>query len=205
MSKNIWPRKTQIQIDFSEHTRLDLIEFAISITNANNYLEIGCLENFVFDKVNVKHKIGVDPRQGGNLRMHSDDFFKSNTEKFDVIFIDGDHEYQQVKRDVYNSINCITDKGWIIIHDVLPTSRKDTVVSNHGDAWRVSFDLLKETKLCYKIVKIDWGCGLILPGTQNTKKIKLKRKNIPVSWNYYIKYFDKLPIITFNELKEIVN
>jgi len=33
----------------------------------------------------------------------SDNFFKSNTEKFDLIYIDGDHRYSQVKKDWENS------------------------------------------------------------------------------------------------------
>ena len=44
--------------------------------------------------------------------MTSDDFFLSNKDKFDVIFIDGLHIYEQVRKDVVNSINAINDGGW---------------------------------------------------------------------------------------------
>jgi hypothetical protein len=89
------------------------------------------------------------------------------------------------------------------MHDVLPFFRQGTVVSNHGEVWRASFDLMKEKNLLYKIVKIDWGCGVILPGAQDPKKLKMKKK-FPTTWDDYVKYFHKLPIVTYNEFKELL-
>lgn len=190
-------------INFSKESRLDLINFIVEKINAKSYLEIGCYEDFVFSQINVPVKIGVDPKQGGNLRMTSDEFFSTNIQKFDVIFVDGLHEYDQAKRDVYNSLKCLNKNGIIIIHDVLPTSRQDTGEFNHGEVYQLSFDLIKEKNLFYKIVKIDWGCGVILPGTQDTKKIKMKRKTVQ-NWDDYVKYFHKLPIITYDEFTNLL-
>ncbi len=187
----------------SKLTRLDIIKFIVKTINAKSYLEIGCFKDEVFLQINVDTKIGVDSNEGGTHRMTSDEFFASNTQKFDVIFIDGDHEYHQAKRDVYNSLRCLNKNGIIIMHDILPESKASTVVSNHGDVWRVSFDLLKEKNLLYKIVEIDWGCGVILPGTQDTKKVKMKRKTVQI-WEDYVKYFHKLPIITYEEFTELL-
>jgi len=202
MTYNEYEKKI-CNIKKSKLTRLDLISFIIKTTNAKSYLEIGCKYNFVFDNIDVENKVGVDPWQGGNCRMTSDEFFASNTQKFDIIFIDGDHNCYQAKKDVYNSLRCLNTNGVIIMHDMLPESEASTVVSNHGDVWKVNFDLIKEKNLLYKIVEIDWGCGVILPGTQNTKKIKMKRKTVQ-NWNDYVEYFHKLPIVSYEEFTELL-
>ena len=50
--------------------------------------------------------------------MTSDKFFKDN-EKFDIIFIDGLHTFEQTIKDIDNSIKFLRDKGVILIHDCL--------------------------------------------------------------------------------------
>lgn len=47
--------------------------------------------------------------------MTSDKFFK----KFNVIFIDGLHNYKQYQKDCLNSIRSLEDEGIIIVHDFL--------------------------------------------------------------------------------------
>jgi predicted O-methyltransferase YrrM len=62
------------------------------------------------------------------MLMKSDEFFenaKASSIKFDGILIDGDHSYEQVKRDSLNAIEC-SKKGTIIVwHDVY---NRDTVM-----------------------------------------------------------------------------
>ena len=55
----------------------------------------------------------------------SDDFFKTSKDKFDVIFIDGLHTYDQVRRDVINSIKHLKEGGYIALHDMLPRNWKE--------------------------------------------------------------------------------
>lgn len=50
--------------------------------------------------------------------ISSDDFFKSNTEKFDGVLIDGDHSYEQVKKDSINAITATKAGGIVVWHDV---------------------------------------------------------------------------------------
>ena len=52
---------------------------------------------------------------------HSDIFFARYIKeglKFDGIFIDGDHSYEQVKKDTENALKCCTPGGIIVWHDV---------------------------------------------------------------------------------------
>lgn len=99
----------------------------LDFTAGENYLEIGTNLGFTFEGVKANNKLGVDPekkyflnRSGRHVKDTSDNFFKRNTSKFDLIFIDGLHEYKQVIRDIYNSLNILNDRGILLIDDVYP-------------------------------------------------------------------------------------
>jgi spermidine synthase len=56
------------------------------------------------------------------VEFHDSDsveWLKSNSfRKFDVIFIDGDHSYEGVKRDFENSLPLLSEGGSVIFHDI---------------------------------------------------------------------------------------
>ena len=64
--------------------RISLINTAVrkvlSQQDSCKYLEIGCYDNITFDSISLRleDKIGIDPNQGGNIRISSDEFFKNN-------------------------------------------------------------------------------------------------------------------------------
>ena len=65
---------------------------------------------------------------------------------FDIIFIDGLHHYEQVKKDIINSLNCIEENGVIILHDCIPKSYLEQAVprSQHlwtGDVWKAFVEI----------------------------------------------------------------
>lgn len=193
-----------LNIPFTGESRLDLINLAIRKTDAKTYLEIGCDKNKIFRNIHVAHKVGVDPARGGTHRMTSDDFFKQNKEKFDVIFIDGLHYYDQVKKDFENSLDCLNDNGFIILHDMMPTTSEEAVVPIPkimpytwvGDVWRLAFDLAANENIIFKLVLIDNGCGIVWKGKQNLKSFEVKD-----DWNYYANNWQTLPLISFDEIK----
>ena len=72
----------KILYDFdNSKSRLDLINFVLNSKNCQNYLEIGCDQNQVFDNIQLENKVGVDPSSGGNFRGTSDEFFNQNKKK----------------------------------------------------------------------------------------------------------------------------
>lgn len=115
-------------------TRTQIINNFIEKYNYKNYLEIGVQAGVNFRKVKCKRKVGVDPdkKSAATIKKTSDDFFKDNQEKFDIIFIDGLHLQEQVIRDCINALKFLNEGGTIIWHDCLPTTEKMQVREMHN-------------------------------------------------------------------------
>lgn len=157
--------------------RYEIINEIIEKKNYKSYLEIGCDENKTFNEIKVNEKIGVDPIRGGNLRLTSDDFFLKNKKKFDCIFIDGLHEYSQVKKDILNSIDCLSSNGIILVHDCLPKSFFHQAVPRcrsiwNGDVWKAIVEFRTKKNLDTYTCLADEGIGIILK--RSNKNILLK-------------------------------
>ena len=115
----------KLDLEFPKNIyRWDLIQHIIKKYNFQNYLEIGCDKDQSFSKISVDKKVGVDPVSGGNVRKTSDDFFQDNKQNFDIIFIDGLHHYEQVKKDINNSLKFLNKNGFKIIKKGKCESRK---------------------------------------------------------------------------------
>lgn len=192
-------------IIFEETNRVELIQKLIDRINAKSYLEIGCDRNEIFNAIRCDHKIGVDPKKGGSYLMTSDEYFKEFKDKFDVVFIDGLHHYDQVTRDVNNALDILNPGGYIIIHDMLPTiidevSMPDPIISKLtpywlGDVWRLGFDLMGRDDLTFKIIAMDCGCGVISKTPQ--QPVEIVHTN---TWEWYCNNWDKLPFVKYNEV-----
>tara|TARA_B100001094_G_scaffold193240_1_gene187111 strand:- start:261 stop:932 length:672 start_codon:yes stop_codon:yes gene_type:complete len=133
--------------------RYDIINKIIIKRNYTSYLEIGCFKDETFNQINIKKKIGVDPVSGGNLRMTSDQFFIENKEKFDLIFIDGLHVYEQVIKDIFNSIKVLKENGIILVHDCLPRKLWYQTPIRMSDTW--NGDVWKAIVECRTLENID--------------------------------------------------
>ena len=116
----------------------ELLNAIINKHNLKSYLEIGTQhrENN-FNKIVCQEKYCIDPDQNAKADFigTSDDFFSFNTETFDLIFIDGLHHADQVKRDFENSLKCLNEGGFIAIHDVLPENEIGTRVPRETICW----------------------------------------------------------------------
>ena len=155
------------------YNRIAFLNKAISKYNFNTikYLEIGVDKNTVFNSIPIPivNKIGVDPIQGGTHRMTSHDFFKKNFDKFDVIFIDGDHNYEQVRYDLIECLKILNPGGIIFLHDVLPRSELEQTIPQKidiwtGDVWKLILELIENCKsLEINIANIDYGICMIKP------------------------------------------
>lgn len=183
------------------YKRHAFINKAISNYRNCKYLEIGVADNDVFNSIplSTNNKYGVDPAQGGNFRMTSDDFFAKYPDlMFDVIFIDGLHEYEQCQRDCINSMKRLNKGGVIFIHDLLPRSYFEEHVPRKqsswtGDIWKVSIELMNSKNLEFKIINIDMGIGVIK--THNNFEYKKMPELKNQNFTDFLKYYKTLPLI----------
>ena len=158
--------------------RYDIINKIIIKRNYTSYLEIGCFKDETFNQINIKKKIGVDPVSGGNLRMTSDQFFIENKEKFDLIFIDGLHVYEQVIKDIFNSIKVLKENGIILVHDCLPRKLWYQTPTRMSDTW--NGDVWKAIVECRTLENIDTYTCL---ADEGIGVIKVKKNNNPLNLN----------------------
>ena len=201
--------KGKLNYNFAENFyRWDLIEYLIKKNNYKNYLEIGCDKNQLFSKVNINNKIGVDPVSGGNVRKTSDDFFKENKSTFDIVFIDGLHTYEQVKKDILNSVNCLLNEGIILVHDCMPDSLGKQAVPRYkmqwnGDVWKAIVDLRQQENLEIYTCEIDQGIAIITK-KKNTSILKLDKPINKLKFkDYFNNYKEYMRVISLEKFKEI--
>jgi len=192
--------------------RTDIINFFIKKYDYKSYLEIGVAdpnENFV--KINVEKKICVDPNVvNANFNMTSDDFFKQNNETFDIIFIDGLHESEQVYRDIYNSIRSLNDNGSIILHDCNPHSEVIQLVPQvqggewTGDCWKAFVKFRQETNQYFTfVIDTDYGVGVIKKSNNKITPIIIDKE---INYqNFNESRIEWLNLIMPNELDKILN
>ena len=191
--------------------RYDIINKIITKRNYNSYLEIGCFENETFNQINIQKKIGVDPASGGNLRMTSDQFFEQNKDKFDIIFIDGLHIYEQVIKDIFNSIKILNQDGIILVHDCLPRKlwyQTPTRMSDtwNGDVWKAIVECRTleniDTYTCLAdegigVIKMQRNNNLLNLKSSNFKKLKYK--------DYYTNRQNLMNIISSKKLLDEIS
>ena len=184
--------------------RTAIINHLAKKIDAKTYLEIGVRDHTQnFDKITIQHKVGVDPDSEKSCdreptyKITSDQFFLSNNETFDIIFIDGLHEAGQVERDILNSLDFLNDGGYIICHDMNPIiyerqlllrdpkrieySLREKEKGNpeyglwNGDCWKAFVKLkIYRDDLVMKTVDTDFGVGVIHKGSQEKINTKLR-------------------------------
>ena len=190
--------------------RWDLIQHIINKYNYTSYLEIGCDKDQSFSRIKINKKIGVDPISGGTIRDTSDNFFINNKDKFDIIFIDGLHHYEQVIKDIYSSLDILNDNGHILIHDCLPRTIAHQAIPRYrgswnGDVWKSIVELRTKSNLEVFTCEIDFGVGVI------RKKINTKPLDIKINdfkklkfKDYYHNNKEFMNVISYDQILKII-
>jgi len=207
--------------------RYDIINDIIKTKGFSKYLEIGVRNpDDCYNKINCNTKHSVDPgyeneKNNVDFKFTSDDFFNrlecgllelENNYKWDVIFIDGLHISNQVEKDVLNSLNHLSEDGFILLHDCNPFLYKynyERVIEDYwgqgwnGTVWKVIYKLLcTREDLDVYTINTDEGVGLIKRGTG--RKL-LEFENHYYEYKELHKNLEKhLNIITINELNNIL-
>ena len=128
----------------NEHT--NIIRQIVRLTGCNKYLELGIREGYHITQMSqqCEYCIGVDildRRTFWNFNFYhgtTDQFFETNTETFDIIFIDADHSFESVKKDFINSLKILNKHGIILIHDTDPISEEFKQSKFCGDSYKMT-------------------------------------------------------------------
>ena len=170
--------------------RSEVLNFLLSLKNGEKkYLEIGVrdpIDNY--DLIVADIKYGVDPgvEYEGNpvdFKMTSDAFFEglgnnsilSPEIRFDVIFVDGLHSAEQVNRDIFNSMNYISDDGFVVVHDCNPPTEwhaRENYRFSHtpagydwsGTTWKAFLKWRCNSCVNSCCIDTDWGIGVLSKG-----------------------------------------
>lgn len=159
--------------------RSHILQYFINKHNYKSYLEIGVDSGWLFNRIDILFKESIDPAIGQYLnakptyRMTSDLFFETyKDKKYDIIFIDGLHESDQVDKDIKNSLKALNEGGKVLLHDCSPLSKRAETVPRpgpgvwNGDVWKsiVKFNFHNHQEYNSYVIDTDQGVGVIEKG-----------------------------------------
>lgn len=190
-------------------TRTELLNWLADTFDLKYYLEIGVQNRVNFDQIRVENKIGVDPdlpNSSDIFGLTSDRFFEElNTignHRFDLVFIDGLHHADQVKKDFENAMNHLSDRGFIVFHDALPAEEIHAKVPReskvwNGDVYRFIFQLNNYDGINFLTADFDHGCTVVW------KDPSCKSNPITgnIDWAFYLANRDLLRVKNSEEVK----
>ena len=176
----------------------DVLNRLASAHSYTSILEIGIEQGVTAAALELEDHVGVDPdpmepgRPFTSFMGTSDAFFAQNNRQFDLVFVDGLHDRDQVLRDVENSLACLSDGGTIVLHDICPfdelSQRVPRVVTGWvGDVWKAWVDL-RQSRPDLEMMALEkgYGFGLIRPGQQTTIQ-----RDVDLTYESYLKYKDE--------------
>jgi len=179
------------------------------------YLEIGVADGTTLQSVASRKKHGVDPfplfntsrlPQGTTFdTTTSNNYFDSLRKdiKYDFIFLDGLHESHQLFLDFINALEHITNPGWILIDDIVPSDSISSIASME-DSYKVRGVTQSEGYPwhgdCYKLLPVILNYfpqieafliiypdnpQLLLRITKEITSQELKQKNLISETNFF--------------------
>ncbi len=192
--------------------KAEVIQKILDKKKAHKYLEIGVEFGYNFFPIKVRYKTAVDPNfqfpkerrkkwafrkkhplviKTNFYELSSDSYFASlkNDRKFDVVFIDGLHTYEQSLKDVQHSLKHLKDDGVIVMHDCNPSNEAAAYPADSyehaislnlpgwtdewaGETWKTICYLRSNRKdLNIFVLDCDYGLGIITKRKANNSLI----------------------------------
>jgi len=152
-------------------TRGTIIQKLVDYYGYKSYFEIGVrhFETFNSIKIDLKESLDHNPGYNATYVGKSDDVFKTlpKDKKWDIIFVDADHERDQVLRDIKNSLNHLNENGTVVCHDMCPPNKMHLRWEYCNNSWEALAKLrTTDPNLEIFTVDTDYGVGVIRRGSQ---------------------------------------
>lgn len=171
----------------------EIINRIIAETEAKTYLEIGYGNGANFDLIQCETRTAIDPNLKSRIlatkkliQIDSDGFFKDNEKDYDIVFIDGLHHADQVRKDITNALKC--NAKAIILHDTIPQSKIMQEVPRNtkvwtGDVWRAVVGFIQSyPDVSVVTYRSDFGLTVIYP---EGKKIRKHFENLEMTYEEF--------------------
>lgn len=167
-----------------------------------SYLELGVFKNHNFNAIKSNNKFSVDLNGRALFTGTTDDYFSSISldKKFDIIFIDANHDYDYVLRDFNNAIDHCNE--WILIHDMIPPNLEQTRSDRCSDSYKLLYYFLKETN--FKVYPMNENFGLTLI-KMPAKKVYPSELYSNVTYQEFISYITSQKLYSSEEITKILN
>ena len=118
----------------------------------------------------------MEPEIATFYRGASDQMFKDlKLTTLALVFIDGDHIYEQVKKDFDNVVPYVVDNGYILLHDTYPPDESYVDENRCGTVYKLRQELEKDER---------FDCITLPKGTAMSVGITIVRKK-PLNRPYY--------------------
>ncbi|HVX16308.1 MAG TPA: class I SAM-dependent methyltransferase [Pirellulales bacterium] len=178
--------------------RIQFLNRLIEFYRYRTYLEVGVAGGDCFAAVQAAVKIGVDPDPlvrehnipGGLLFCCTSDVFfaaLNGRNFFDLVFIDGLHQHEQVYRDVVYALDNLGVGGTIVLHDCNPRNEAMQRVPRvqdewTGDCWKAIVRLrASRPDLKVSVLDTDYGLGVVQRG--RSQPLRLAKRWDELTWN----------------------
>jgi hypothetical protein len=201
----------------------DIINYLINSFYYKSYLEISTVTSgFVYDKIiNIeKHLFLYQTEYHENINIREDiteniTIIKNLTllEKYDIIFVDPYHTFEQSYDDICLAFKLLNDNGIIVIHDCYPKYKELAKKQYKYGPWcgetykaLINFNYKNNMVQTY-VVDCDFGCGIILKNKSRLFPYLLKDIIVDnIDYEYFILNTNKLlDIITVGEFLNIID
>ena len=178
--------------------RVGIVAAELRRFDRSRYLEIGVHTGVLFTHVRARRKVGVDPVRavpgwrwwlhpntavrGSFVATTSDEYFAAlaPATRFDVVFVDGEHTYEQSLRDVENALAHLSPDGVVLVHDCNPPSAASALRDPReaarlpggecwcGDVWKTIVHLrAARSDLRVETFDTDFGIGVVRRGSRD--------------------------------------
>lgn len=168
-----------------------------------SYLELGIFTKDTFDNINSLKKVGVDKevKWSPTHLMTTDEFFASNSERFDLTYIDANHMIDFVVRD-YNNSALVTDK-LIAMHDMIPPTKEYTAPHYCGDSYKMlSYLMDHRDEHNFIVLNENYGVTFIFPPF---KPIQLTDFYLSMTYDDFIRRLDSISLFEKADAEAVIS
>lgn len=170
------------------------------------FLELGTFDGVAFDSLTFSNKYTVDltipellKDNPNAFEQSTDEFFETTQLKdFDLIFIDANHNIDQVVKDYNSSVEKLTQGGVIVLHDCYPPSEDYCDPRLCSDSYKL-LEALARTEQEVTFSKENFGVTMIT----NAKPLDWRHVNYALDYQTFVTKMEhqfKSTELEYNEL-----